>query len=653
MLGTLLYKDSWITVDSEYVELEKNLSISGIDSIVDEWNLDFDHNLLKKEFRWSRDGKEFSNYMSLDTIILNSLRVWIAPFNLQFRYTLLDDLPAPASLCKINIFWQTTENEIKNLPLSYLKENCLVDDKQVSALLGNNTFCNPTFKPYQQNQLVKLQQDLSTMAANMFGIDVTYIKADPNVKSKDPFLLEWGLLEYRDPLPFKINVPDNQFPDMKWNVNLYGIEFEIPFEVHIDKVAFQRTFGWGEAPQQDDIIHIPMLNRMYIIQSMTPHYDVMMTPLYYKVNLIKARKRANIPMASGIDGVADNFIKDLTTNAKEIFGEQMQEETIRTTNKHQSKDKTSQKGHGRKLMYDDRICIMYENLYFQKSLLSRTHYNFENILDTEYWKPAAIYTCTPELLDNNNYTFTCWYNIPKRNLTEHKVLETTKTKNSVIFKVNFLPNVNLLKEGQNVMISDGNNFYYGGLVSYSRNKKTIELELNESLYFQNSMMFNNRVDKQLWLLQKKNVISSDVFEINILSGMSDVMLEVFLGDNVEYFNIGGGTNSWNGLVIKYLPHFLNILSVERFSGFSDKPDFKEDRHLEFDGNVIVNELCEQDTYKLLVSDIRITNLTLYNRNYMEEDSLKLIKQYILQNANEVLWRDDCLPQINEAYLGNP
>ena len=211
MLGTFQYQNSNFIVNSEHIELDKNLSISGVIDIIDEWNLEFDHKILKKEFRWSRDNKEFSNWMPLDIIILNSLQVWTAAFNLQFRFTLLEDLYAPASLCKLNIHWKTINNDILDLPLSYLKENNLVDSKQVSALLGGNTFCNPTYKPYQQNELTKLQQDLSNMISNMFGIEVTYIKADPNIKSKDPFLLEWGLLEYRDPILFKINVPDNQF----------------------------------------------------------------------------------------------------------------------------------------------------------------------------------------------------------------------------------------------------------------------------------------------------------------------------------------------------------------------------------------------------------------------------------------------------------
>ena len=104
MLGTLQYEGSNFIVNSEYVELDKDLSIIGISFIQDEWNLkDLDLSLIKREFRWSRDGKEFSNFMPLDIDILNSLQVWSDAFNLQFRFTLLEDLHAPTSLCKLNI----------------------------------------------------------------------------------------------------------------------------------------------------------------------------------------------------------------------------------------------------------------------------------------------------------------------------------------------------------------------------------------------------------------------------------------------------------------------------------------------------------------------------------------------------------------------
>ena len=69
----------------------------------------------------------------------------------------------------------------------------------------------------------------------MFGFETNYYSVQPQSRSKDVVLKEWTLFDVVEEQCVKVMVPQNQFPDNKVNYDPFGISFEEPFEIHIDK----------------------------------------------------------------------------------------------------------------------------------------------------------------------------------------------------------------------------------------------------------------------------------------------------------------------------------------------------------------------------------------------------------------------------------
>ena len=74
----------------------------------------------------------------------------------------------------------------------------------------------------------------------------------------------------------------------------FGVDFEMPFEIQIDKNYFQEIFGDGAGPQKRDVIWFPNTDRIYEVSSSYLFRDFMNEPLYFKVTLIKWLPKANV-----------------------------------------------------------------------------------------------------------------------------------------------------------------------------------------------------------------------------------------------------------------------------------------------------------------------------------------------------------------------
>jgi hypothetical protein len=82
-------------------------------------------------------------------------------------------------------------------------------------------------------------------------------------------------------------VPNNTFPDAALTFDSWGLNFNQPFEIHIDRKYFESIFGKGSQPRKRDIIFFPLTNRIYQIDSMYVFRDVNNYPVYFKIQLVK------------------------------------------------------------------------------------------------------------------------------------------------------------------------------------------------------------------------------------------------------------------------------------------------------------------------------------------------------------------------------
>ena len=99
----------------------------------------------------------------------------------------------------------------------------------------------------------------------MTGIPCYYIKLNPDVNSKDMTFKEYTLFGVEAIKQLKIIIADNQMPSSKPEFNDWGIDFQADWETEITKGSFATAFGPTAQPMEGDLIYIPMMKRMWMV----------------------------------------------------------------------------------------------------------------------------------------------------------------------------------------------------------------------------------------------------------------------------------------------------------------------------------------------------------------------------------------------------
>lgn len=277
--------------------------------------------IFQKQFRYSPDNETFSEFVTLDVASLGT--VAFEPngkLYFQFRFTLLSG--GPVTVNGVTLSYSTfPADTFEGFVPANLQDQTRVYAYPVTYKTGAK------WDPYKMNRAVRLYKDLNLMVNTMFGHEVHYYRALPSGRSKDVFLLEYSLYEHDNRQCMKIVVPNNLFPDNKYNMGPFGVEFEFPFEVQIDKDYFQAIFGDGTGPQKRDVLFFPRTNRIYEVSSSYLFRDFMNEPLYFKLMLQKWNPKSNAEMSEDLA-----TLEDLTVSVEKLFGVAQKEEMTDVAN---------------------------------------------------------------------------------------------------------------------------------------------------------------------------------------------------------------------------------------------------------------------------------------------------------------------------------
>ena len=322
--------------------------------------------ILKKEFRYSIDSVSFSEFQELNDQNLESIgsfdRVWF-----QFRYILLSG--GPVSIMEVSIVF---DKIIRDKTEGYIAPN-IKDESRVYAFPVTYK-SNFLWDPYKMNRAVRLYKDLNLMVNNLFGHDTCYYRVLPQGRSKDVFLMEYSLYEHDESRQVKIVVPNNEFPDNKLNMGPFGVDFEMPFEVHVDKDYFQKIFGDGSGPQKRDVLYFPRTDRIYEVSSSYLFRDFMNEPLYFKVTLIKWLPKTNVAQNETIDN-----LEDFTVSAGKLFSDLIKQEEKKVTNPEQFTVATSVVDPVRSYLMQDQV-IGNESVVNYYTVVAEHFYKMESSL---------------------------------------------------------------------------------------------------------------------------------------------------------------------------------------------------------------------------------------------------------------------------------
>ena len=292
----------------EFTGITENFVDSGVGTI------------LKKEFRYSFDNDTFSEFTELNIQNLSPIKHQTIVY-FDFRYILLSG--GPIILKYVSLAYNKIVSDANTPPSRIQDENSVY----AYPVIYKPNF---TWQPYKMNRAIRLYKDLNLAINNLFGHDVSYYRVLPQGRSKDVILMEYSLYDHDEQQCMKVVVPNNEFPDNKLNMGPFGVDFELPFEVQVDKDYFQKIFGEGSGPQKRDVIFFPRTNRIYEVSSSYLFRDFMNEPLYFKITLIKWVPKANVEQSESMDQ-----LESFTVSTTSLFGNEINQDEQKITNEKQ------------------------------------------------------------------------------------------------------------------------------------------------------------------------------------------------------------------------------------------------------------------------------------------------------------------------------
>ena len=341
---------------------------------------------VKREFRWGVTNLVRASWIDLTVENLN--KIILNPENdlyLDFRYTLTGG--GPIIINDVYLEYDQSADAADKF-LGYRPPLLVSEKGNISNLTKIENF---TFRPYEVNPAVVLYKELSYAINKLFGHDVQYARAVPMAIGKDFTLHEWTLYDVDDPCIVKLLVPNNEFPDSKIEFTPMGLDFEMPFEVHIVKNYFEEVFGIGTAPQKRDIIYFPLANRIYEVESSYLWKDIMQREVYWKVSLKKYAPKSNRYEPQDLREELDSISWD----SEERFGEEVREDELKITKPQQYDPKLGSRNYDpARLAINDGLVITQEDLRNYNLTLAETQYDLRSIFTTTNNPTAVTYRAT-------------------------------------------------------------------------------------------------------------------------------------------------------------------------------------------------------------------------------------------------------------------
>lgn len=173
-------------------------------------------------------------------------------------------------------------------------------------------FCDnqQLFNPYNNlDCALLLQQQLSDSIVCMFGIPCYYFRVEADDDTVDYTFKEYVMHNVTSCKYTKLMIQDGMLPSSKPQMTEFDFDWENDWEVEMSKSLFAAAFGDTAFPKQRDLIYVPMLHRMYEVNSA---YDEKNEGLMYrsttwKLALVKYNDKDNVT-ENEYENVIDNLL---------------------------------------------------------------------------------------------------------------------------------------------------------------------------------------------------------------------------------------------------------------------------------------------------------------------------------------------------------
>lgn len=278
--------------------LNINFPINNVDQIdiYNECNEAYDKNSLL--YSYSIDSVCWSCYMSYDNILKNTVDL-DGDFYLRIK---LNNI-----IGGVYDEGEPTTDYTTQLSSDFQLTSC---DTQSSNV----------YNPYANlDAAVNLQTQLTETVSCMFGIPIYYFKLKPDAGSKDITFKEYALMNVDSVKQIKLIIADNTMPSSRPEFTDLGLEFQTDWETEISKVTFATAFGNTAQPTEGDLIYIPMMKRMWMVNQAYEEKNgsLMWNATTFKVMLVKYQEKGSVDLKD-TESMVNTFVKN---KYEDLFGD--------------------------------------------------------------------------------------------------------------------------------------------------------------------------------------------------------------------------------------------------------------------------------------------------------------------------------------------
>lgn len=572
----------------------------------------------------------------------------------------------------------------------------LCSDEKCKSLIANS---DPSFKPYEVDSAVGMYKELSFYTNTMFGHNVVYFRTVPESDSGDYIFKEWTLFKNVDRKCLKVLVPGNNFPSNDPKFGQFGLDFEMPFEIHIDNLYFKSIFGNAATPRHRDFLYFPLINRMYEIQGSYLHRGFMMQPTYWKITLKKYQP--NIDMLLTDD--SRQFLDNVVQSAEDLFGAEVERDIEDSTMPDQYStisrrfDSSRNSIHPdlrlRPLKYSFNYSSLIEN-YYDLSAINSVNATYKFTNDATPTSTSINLESLPSLVDGDQASyntvlayqgsdlFTLWKN--NAIVTSDKNIKGSLSKFvKVRAPYDTLPNHDGQSDsGRYIRIEAYNDLSFAKQKNImtdvdSNANDIVTFKIRESSVVYNAKPVFNTTDVcnlSYTALFNLNISSEVVHFINGYDNETDTGIKIsgqfakYSGDatdgdftitltvnSVDQSHTISNINSgdWYSLVV-CLSNEFNQSGIYLYSILEDPADMHN--HTDFvkvfenQASFTTAEFNLDGRYYLPSSDMSISNIRLFNTMIKEEDHDFILSQQYIKDESKLILIDNCKPQLDLPYI---
>jgi len=529
------------------------------------------------------------------------------------------------------------------------------------------------------NKLAKASQDynaLNSVVNQLIGYDSKWFRAVPQQRSKDVIFQEYTLSSVEEcPLDVKIVLPTGMPPDSVYNYDLMGLEYNIPFEVQIDKKYWEDKAGFGTAPQKRDIVYFPISNKLFEVESGYLFRGFMEQETTWKLNLTKYQPKASRKESIELQATIDQY----TVSSEELFGESVDNEVKKLVDEQQmsafnstSKDKFKS--------FDASLNTISSAINMYGTIVAQSFYD----LQSSGSNTAIVYNASEYITNHMDRSIVAWV-MPRTIPSIHKEYPVTSisggaflstydtslfydydtelfTKTNYSIVLNNPVSVSSIKVDDTIVISrDGELNFYAKVVAISTNPLTYHVIINDYVLADlNSIKsdwysqrgYNLTVKSPVNLLDGIDIYGESAFSVNLYANQFiTITYGSLYTDNTEYairLDDKLLDNTWYGIIVN-IGNEWKQCSVYVWEKHENDRNAKLQNKF-YETVALTTENININHYQINKSPAYITNIRLYNVTIEEEKMSNELLTYFIKDADQIIISDLADPILRLPYI---